>query len=258
MGELSGKVVLVTGASRGVGAAAARAMAAEGASLMLVARNSDAVRALAAELTAEGASAEGMACDIAEFSELEAAVTATCGRFGRLDVLVNNAAVIEPIGALAKSDPEAWSRAADICFKGIYNGLRAALPVMRRQGAGVVINMSSGAAHNPLEGWSMYCASKAGAFMLTRCAHLENRGAGIRVMSLSPGTVATDMQRAIRASGINAVSRMEFSEHAAPEIPARALVWLATEAAADLAGEEVSLRDPEIRARIGLPPAAPR
>ena len=76
----------------------------------------------------------------------------------------------------------------------------APVPVWR-QGAGVVINMSSGAAHNPLEGWSMYCASKAGAFMLTRCAHLENRGAGIRVMSLSPGTVATDMQRAIRDAG---------------------------------------------------------
>jgi NAD(P)-dependent dehydrogenase (short-subunit alcohol dehydrogenase family) len=88
--------------------------------------------------------------------------------------------------------------------------------------------------------------------MLTRCAYLENRGAGIRVMSLSPGTVATDMQRRIKASGINPVSRMDFSEHIPPDVPARALTWLATDDAADLAGQEVSLRDPEIRARIGL------
>ena len=88
--------------------------------------------------------------------------------------------------------------------------------------------------------------------MLTRCAHLENRGRGIRVFSLSPGTVATDMQRKIRASGINPVSQMDFASHAPPEDPARALVWLLTEEAPPFAGEEVSLRDPEIRARIGL------
>ena len=88
--------------------------------------------------------------------------------------------------------------------------------------------------------------------MLTRCTHLENRGRGIRVFSLSPGTVATDMQRAIKASGINPVSQMDFASHAPVEDPARALVWLLTEDAAGFAGEEVSLRDPTMRARIGL------
>ena len=137
--------------------------------------------------------------------------------------------------------------------------MRAVLPQMRAQGAGVIVNLGSGAAHNPLEGWSHYCAAKAATHMLTRCAHLENRGRGIRVFSLSPGTVATDMQRAIRASGINPVSQMDFASHAPPEVPARALVWLLTEDAAEFAGQEVSLRDPDIAARIGLdvrmPPA---
>jgi NAD(P)-dependent dehydrogenase (short-subunit alcohol dehydrogenase family) len=123
---------------------------------------------------------------------------------------------------------------------------------MRAQGSGVILNMSSGAAHNPMEGWSHYCASKAGADMLTRCAHLENKGKGIRVTGLSPGTVATDMQRAIKASRINPVSQMDFASHAPVEMPARALVWLATDAAAEFGGVEVSLRDPDIRARIGL------
>jgi NAD(P)-dependent dehydrogenase (short-subunit alcohol dehydrogenase family) len=252
MASLSGKSVIITGASRGIGAATARVMAEAGANLMLLARSEDALTELAGELTANGARAEARACDIADYAQLEAAVARTRAIWGGVDVMVNNAAVIEPIGALHNSDPAAWTRAADINFNGIYFGIRAVLPAMRAQRSGVIINVSSGAAHEPLEGWSHYCASKAGAFMLTRCAYLENRGAGIRVMSLSPGTVATDMQRRIKASGINPVSRMDFSEHIPPDVPARALTWLATDDAADLAGQEVSLRDPEIRARIGL------
>jgi NAD(P)-dependent dehydrogenase (short-subunit alcohol dehydrogenase family) len=134
----------------------------------------------------------------------------------------------------------------------VFNGMRAVLPGMRAQGRGIIVNLGSGAAHNPLEGWSHYCAAKAATHMLTRCAHIENRGRGVRVYSLSPGTVATDMQRAIKASGINPVSQMDFASHAPPEHPARALVWLMTEDAAEFAGQEVSLRDPDIRARVGL------
>ncbi len=193
-----------------------------------------------------------MECDISDYSVLSDAVARAKSRFGAVDIMVNNAAVIDPIGPLATSDPYAWARGADISFKGMYFGIRAVLPEMRARGSGVILNIGSGAAHNPLEGWSQYCASKAGAHMLMRCAHLENKGRGIRIISLSPGTVATDMQRAIRASGINPVSQMDFADHAPPEHPARALVWLATDAAADLAGTEVSLRDPAIRARIGL------
>ena len=128
---------------------------------------------------------------------------------------------------------------------------------MRARGGGVIVNLSSGAAHNPLEGWSAYCAGKAGSAMLTRCAHLEMKGHGIRVFGLSPGTVATDMQRRIKASGINPVSQMDFSQHAPAEAPAKALVWLMSAAAAEFAGEEISLRDPEMRARIGLAGDAP-
>jgi NAD(P)-dependent dehydrogenase (short-subunit alcohol dehydrogenase family) len=253
MDLLSGKSVVITGASRGIGAAAATAMAAEGASLLLLARSGDGITSLATRLRKEGAKAEAMTCDVASWSQVEAAITHARDLFGRIDVLVNNAGVIAPIGPLAAADPKAWAQAADINFKGVFHGLRAVLPHMRAQGSGVIVNLGSGAAHNPLEGWSHYCAAKAATAMLTRCAHLENRGRGIRVYSLSPGTVATDMQRTIKASGINPVSQMDFSAHAPAEHPARALVWLATDAAAPFAGEEVSLRDPEMRARIGLP-----
>jgi NAD(P)-dependent dehydrogenase (short-subunit alcohol dehydrogenase family) len=252
MGRLSGKTVVITGASRGIGAAAAEAMAAEGAGLMLLARTADAIGGLASRLRREGAQAEAMTCDVGQFSQVQAAVARAREAFGRVDALINNAGVIEPIGPMATGDPRAWAHAADTNFKGVFFGMRAVLPLMRAQGAGVIVNLGSGAAHTPLEGWSHYCAAKAATLMLTRCAHLENRGRGIRVFSLSPGTVATDMQRKIKASGINPVSQMDFASHAPPELPARALVWLCTDDAADLAGQEVSLRDPDIRARAGL------
>jgi len=251
MGLLSGKTVIITGASRGIGAAAAAAMAEAGAGLMLLARSRDELDAVANGVRRD-APVEAMACDIADYAQVAVAVERTRTAFGSIDVLVNNAGVIEPIAPLAKSDPVEWARAADINFKGVYNGMRAVLPLMQSQGAGTIITLGSGAAHNPLEGWSQYCSAKAAAFMLTRCVHLECKGRGIRAISLSPGTVATDMQHKIRASGINPVSQMDFSAHAPAEAPARALVWLATDDAAEFAGQEVSLRDPSIRARIGL------
>jgi NAD(P)-dependent dehydrogenase (short-subunit alcohol dehydrogenase family) len=252
MGRLTGKTVILTGASRGIGAAAAEALAAEGAGVLMLARSAQGITALATRLRRDGAQVEAMTCDVTEYSQVAVAVARAHEAFGRVDALINNAGVIEPIGPLASADPRAWAHAADVNFKGVFNGIRAVLPQMRAQGAGVIVNLGSGAAHNPLEGWSHYCAAKAATHMLTRCTHLENRGRGIRAFSLSPGTVATDMQRAIKASGINPVSQMDFASHAPPEAPAQALVWLCTEDAAEFAGQEVSLRDPDIRARVGL------
>lgn len=252
MGPMSDRTVIITGAGRGIGAATADVMALAGANLLLLARSSEGITALATRLRKAGTRAEAMTCDVAEFSQLQAAVNRGREVFGRVDVMINNAAVIEPIGPMASSDPQAWAHAADINFKGIYFGMRAVLPLMRTQGAGTIINMGSGAAHTPLEGWSHYCSAKAGSLMLTRCAHLENKGRGIRVFSLSPGTVATDMQKKIRASGINPVSQMDATQHAPVDVPARALLWLCSEDAASFAGNEISLRDPAVRARIGL------
>jgi len=252
MGELDGKTVILTGASRGIGAAAAEAFAFAGAAVVLLARSTEAITALGTRLRRDGANVETLTCDVAEYDQVAAAVARAIELFGHVDALINNAGVIEPIGPLAGADPRAWAHAVDINFKGVFHGMRAVLPQMRAQGAGVIVNLGSGAAQHPLEGWSHYCAAKAATHMLTRCVHLENRGRGVRVFSLSPGTVATDMQRAVKASGINPVSQMDFASHAPPEVPAKALVWLCTDDAADFAGQEVSLRDPDIRARIGL------
>ena len=246
---MKGKTVLITGASRGIGAEAARAFAAEGANVVLLARSRGSLEALAGEI---GERALALAGDVSRFEDIEAAVARTVERFGALDVLVNNAGVIEPIAHMAEADPKAWGQVIDINLKGVFFGMRAALPVMLEAGGGTVLTVSSGAAHGPVEAWSHYCASKAGAAMLTRCLDKEYRERGIRAMGLSPGTVATEMQREIRASGINPVSRLDWSEHIPPDWPARALVWMSTPEADEFIGREISLRDEAIRKRLGL------
>ncbi len=245
------KVAIVTGASRGIGAAAARELAAQGHAVVLAARSADPIKALADEITAEGGLAMALPVDVSRWNGLELLVRRTVEKFGQLDLMVNNAGVIEPIGPLMSSDPEAWGHAADINYKGTYFGIRAAMPVMAEQGSGVIVNISSGAANSDLEGWSMYCSSKAAAAMLTRCAQREAPN-GVRVVGLSPGTVATEMQVMIKASGINPVSQLKASDHIPAEWPAKAITWLASADAAEFAGTDVSLRDELIRQRIGL------
>jgi len=247
--DMQGKCVLITGASKGIGAAAARVFAAAGANVALAARNGDAIAELAGGI---GPSAIAIPCDVSRYWEIEAAIAACHTAFGQLDVLINNAGVIEPIAPLSDADPEAWARAIDVNLKGVFNGMRAALPGMMARGAGTILTVSSGAAHHALEGWSAYCTSKAGAAMLTRCAALEASPVGVRVMGLSPGTVATDMQREIKASGVNPVSQLDWSDHIPADWPARALLWMCGPDAADFAGQEISLRDEAIRRRVGL------
>ncbi|MEO0930205.1 MAG: SDR family oxidoreductase [Pseudomonadota bacterium] len=247
--NMAGKTALITGASRGIGAAAARAFASAGANVALVARSTDAIAEIAGEI---GEKALAIPCDVARYAEVEKAVAATAQTFGGLDVLINNAGAIDPIGHLVETDPEAWGRTIDINLKGVMYGMRAAMPGMIAQGHGTIINISSGAAHGPVEGWTAYCSSKAGAYMLTRAADKEAREKGLRILGLSPGTVATQMQRDIKASGINPVSQLDWSVHIPPDWPAQALLWMCTPEADGFLGEDVSLRDEDIRAKVGL------
>lgn len=246
---MSHRVVLITGASRGIGAATARAFAAEGARVGLMARDAGALAALAAGI---GENALALPCDIADAGAVADAVERTRATFGRLDVVISNAGMIEPIASVADADAALWGQAVDVNLKGVFHLARAALPGMIAAGGGSFLHVSSGAAHAAREGWSAYCAAKAGAAMLMRSIHLEHGGQGIRALSLSPGTVATDMQRAIAASGVNEVSRMAWSDHVPPEWPAAALVWMASGAADAWLGQELSLREDWLRETLGL------
>lgn len=247
--DMAGKTVLITGASRGIGAAAAHAFADAGANVALVARSADDISTLASQI---GDKAIALPCDVANYEEVKAAVAATITTFGQLDVLINNAGVIDPIGHLQDTDPVAWGQTIDINLKGVMYGLHAAMPGMIAQGSGTIINISSGAAHGPVEGWSAYCSSKAGVYMLTRMADKEAREKGLRVLGLSPGTVATQMQREIKASGINPISQLEWSAHIPPEWPAKTLLWMCTAEADAYLGDDISLREDAIRTKVGL------
>ncbi|WP_298841377.1 SDR family oxidoreductase [uncultured Roseobacter sp.] len=247
--DMSNRTVVITGASRGIGAETARIFARAGASVVLLARSQGAIADLAGEI---GEKAIAIPCNVARYSEVAAAVATAAEQFGSIDVLINNAGAIEPISRMSGMDPDGWGDVIDINLKGVFNCIHAALPVMKAGGGGSVLTISSGAAHNAIEGWSHYCSSKAAVNMLNRCLHLEEADHGIRAIGLSPGTVATQMQREIKASGINRVSQLAWEDHIPADWPARALLWMCGPEADDWKGGEISLRDTDIRKAVGL------
>lgn len=252
MPDFTNQTVLVTGASRGIGAATAQEFAGKGANVVLAARSTGDIEKHAAAIQAEGGKALAVACDVADNAQVEAAMKAAEDAFGPVTILVNNAGIIDPIGRMDDLDPADWGKVIDINVKGVYHCARAVLPGMQVAGGGTIVNISSGAATNAMEGWSHYCSSKAAVLMLTHCLHKEFAEKGVRAVGLSPGTVATQMQVDIKASGINPVSQLDPNVHIPPEWPAKAIAWLCTKEADPHLGGDISLRDEGIRQAVGL------
>ncbi|MCU0903710.1 MAG: SDR family oxidoreductase [Tabrizicola sp.] len=245
---LAGKTALVTGGNRGIGLATVRALAEAGAAVHFTARS--AANIAAAQRALGDIPATGHHANMTD----RLAMATLLGQ--GFDILVNNAAVIGPIGHILDVPAEDWAGSIDINLTSVFHATQRALAGMVARGGGTIVNISSGAAHRPQEGWSAYCASKAGLAMLTRSIHMEYGDKGIRVFGFAPGVVDTDMQGAIRASGINPVSKLPRESLAPPQEPARAIAWLCTPAADALAGQELDIRAPGLRAAAGLPPLA--
>lgn len=244
-GPLSGQTALVTGGARGLGLATVRALSVLGAEVTFTART-EASR----DDAAAASGAAGVVCDITDRARLAGVMAAG------YDILVNNAAVVTPIGRITDLSPEDFAASLEINVTAQFDAIRLALPAMLARGRGTIVNISSGAAHRPQEGWAAYCAGKAALAMLTKSVHHECGAAGIRVFGLAPGVIDTGMQGQIRASGINPVSQMPRSALAPAEQPAQMVAWLCTAAADGLAGQELDVRSPELRVAAGLPPLA--
>jgi NAD(P)-dependent dehydrogenase (short-subunit alcohol dehydrogenase family) len=244
--HLDGAAVVVTGAGRGIGAATVRRLLEAKASVLaLVQPGTEAASELGAQGASHGEQLRVLAVDVRSTADVARAVTAATEAFGRVDALVNNAGVIRPIGLVGEVDPDAWAEVLAVNAAGAMRCTRAFLPLLMAS-RGVIVNMSSGAAYRSLEGWSAYCASKAALAMLSRATDLEYRARGLRVFSLGVPPTDTPMQGAIRASGINDVSKIPQQDLVAPTVTAAVVAWLC---GADARGQiekiEIDVRDPE-------------
>jgi NADP-dependent 3-hydroxy acid dehydrogenase YdfG len=193
-------VVAITGASAGIGWACAHAFAREGSRLALFARRVERLESLAAEIRARGSETLVMAADVVNAADVRAFVTAAVERFGRLDVMVNNAG-FGVRGRVEETPVEDYRRLMEVNYLGTVHGCQAALPVMRAQGRGVIINVSSIVGHRALGGGAAYAATKAAQVSLTESLRLELRGTGIAACSVHPVSTETEFAEvAARAS----------------------------------------------------------
>ena len=197
--KLQGQVAIVTGGGRGIGAATSLQLAQAGASVVLAARSIEQVDAVAARITQNGGRAIGVEADVSDPMQVEEIVESALDQFNRVDMLLNNAAVIWPIEEAADADPDEWAYNIHVNLVGPFYLIRNVLPVMQAQKYGRIVNVGSGAARTPITGMSAYCASKAGLEIMTRVIANELDDSGVTINCLWPGMVDTDMQDDIRS-----------------------------------------------------------
>lgn len=195
MGKLTGKVAIVTGASRGIGRGIAIALAREGATLVLNSRDADRLADVVQELQANATQIDSVAGDVAQENVVEQLFARTVERFGRLDLLVNNAGAFDG-GPLDAFPIDAWDRVIATNLRAPFLCTRAALAIMKRQGSGRIINIGSIAASRVRPHSAAYAASKHGLWGLTQAAALEGREYGVTVGCLNPGNIAVERRQA--------------------------------------------------------------
>ncbi len=249
-------VCFVSGASRGLGRATALCLAKASADLVLAARSREALEQVADECRAAGAEVLVCVGDVAEPDLCQRWLGETQEKFKRLDALINNAGVIGPIGPLESCDPEQWSYAIGVNLVGPFCLTRASLPLLRA-GSGTILNVSTGAASQPIPSWSAYCASKAGLLHLTKVTAAEEPT--LTVLAIAPGVVATEMQATIRREGPGRMPKQladyflqleQTGQLEAPEVPGKVIAWLALEALRQWTGNELSYDDPQLADRL--------
>ncbi|MGK7876567.1 MAG: SDR family oxidoreductase [Xenococcaceae cyanobacterium] len=207
MSEITDKVIIITGASSGLGEATARRLAKNGAKLMLAARREECLQNLVNEIEQAGGTAKYQLTDVTNRSEVEALVKATLQAYGKVDVLVNNAGLM-PLSPLAATKVAEWEKMVDVNIKGVLYGVAAVMPIMQAQKSGHIINISSVAGHKVFPGGAVYCATKFAVKAISEGIRLESEGI-IRSTNISPGAVATELANSITheetAKGMDAI-----------------------------------------------------
>ena len=233
--DLSGRTVFVTGASRGLGRALARAFAEAGARLVLCARGEDDMARTAAGLSAR-TEVEWGAVDVSDEADVAALVARAAERFGPVDALVNNASILGPRVPLREHSLDAWRDVLDVNLTGTLIPTLAVLPGMREAGRGSIINVSSGVGNVARKRWGAYAVSKWGVEALARNLALEEQDAGIRVNIVDPGRLRTEMRR-------EAYPEEDPAEPEPPEEATDVFLWLASDESEGVTGERFRALD---------------
>ena len=253
---MTARAIIISGASRGLGAATARIAAHMGANVVLMARSADGLQAVARDVQALGAQALPFVGDVTQVADCQQAVDRAVDQFGQIDALINNAGVIEPIAPLASGDPEAWGQNLAVNLLGPVMLTQAALPHLRQR-HGHVINISSGAAIKVIPGWAAYCSAKAALNHFTRMLAVEEPD--ITAIAFRPGIVDTTMQATIRTEGAEGMPEddharfvrfYEEGELLPPEVPACSVVVLAFHAPHEWSGAFVGTSEERVQSLV--------
>lgn len=196
MSVLKGKVVVITGASSGIGEAAARLLASIGAHLVIGARRTERLEALASDIRADGGSVIVKPLDVTDLEQMHAMIEEALNHYGRVDAFVNNAGVM-PLSPLEALKIEEWNTMIDVNIRGVLHGIAAGLPVMKKQGFGHFINIASTGAYEVTPTASVYCATKYAVRAITDGLRQETAGQGIRVTLVSPGVTQSELAESI-------------------------------------------------------------
>jgi len=194
--NIQGKVVVITGASSGLGEATARDLSAQGATVVLGARRADRIKSLADELTRRGGKALAVPTDVIHSEQVKKLVDGAVQAYGRIDVMINNAGLM-PQSPLERLRIDEWDRMIDVNIKGVLYGIAAALPYMKEQKSGHIINVSSVAGHKVRAGGAVYAATKHAVLALSEGLRQEVKPYNIRTTVISPGAVATELPNSI-------------------------------------------------------------
>jgi NADP-dependent 3-hydroxy acid dehydrogenase YdfG len=239
--NVSGKVVVITGASSGLGEATARLLARQKAIVVLGARRADRIEFLARELTGAGGKAIAIATDVRDREQVKRLVDAAVNSFGRIDVMLNNAGVM-PLAPLERLKTDEWDQMIDVNLKGVLNGIAAALPYMKEQKSGHFINVSSVYGHKLGPDATVYCATKFAVRALSEGLRQEVKPYNIRTTVISPGAVATELLDHISEKTIQAQTKEFTSKIAVPAETFARMVAFAINEPADVDVNEILFR----------------